>query len=206
VNPSGAVPIDTSTAGAKTTSATAVDNVGHSAEASCVTTVKYSQVISGPVKGKLTIGKGQAVELAPGAKVSGAVKVKAGGAIDVEGATLAGGLATSKATVVRVCGASLSGPVKVTGSSGPVTLGQAGECDASTFYANVVVQGNVGGVEIEGTPLVEENMFHGSLTVSSNAGGTTVRNNSINGSLTVKGNTGTVIDTPNTLEGKSHIQ
>jgi hypothetical protein len=108
---------------------------------------------------------------------------------------------------VRICGASVSGPLKVVATTGSVTLGRSGgECPASSFYGNVTVKGTGGAVEIEGTPLVEENMFHGSLTVSSNAGGTTVRNSSINGSLTVKGNTGTVIDTPNTVEGKSHIQ
>ena len=207
VNPSGTVAIDTGTVGSKTTSATALDNVGHSAEASCSTNVKYSQVISGTVKGKLTIGKGQGVELSPGTKVSGAVKVKPGGAIDVEGATLAGGLSTSKATVVRICGASISGPAKVVSTTGPVTLGQAGGgCLASSFFGNVTVKSNTGGVVVEGTAMVEENMFHGSLNVSSNSGGTTVRNNSINGSLTVKANTGTVIDTPNSVEGKSKLQ
>jgi hypothetical protein len=207
VNPSGTVSIDTSTVGVKTTSATAEDNVGHSAEASCATTVKYSQVISGTTKGKLTITSGQGVEIAPGAKVSGVVKVKAGGAIDVEGATLSGGLSTSKATVVRICGASISGSTKVVGTKGPVTLGEAGgECAASSFFGNVSVKSNTGGVTIEGTALVEENMFHGNLSVMSNSGGTTVRNNTVAGSLTVKGNSGTVIDTPNTVEGKSKLQ
>ena len=79
------------------------------------------------MKGKLTISSGQGVEIAPGAKVSGAVKVKAGGAIDVEGATLSGGLATSKATVVRICGAAISGATKLVGTTGPVVLGTAGE-------------------------------------------------------------------------------
>jgi hypothetical protein len=88
-----------------------------------------------------------------------------------------------------------------------VTLGRSGGgCLASSFYGNVVVKSTSGAVVIEGTSLVEENMFHGSLNVSSNTGGTTVRNNSVNGSLTVKGNSGTVIDTPNSVEGKSKVQ
>jgi hypothetical protein len=207
VNPSGMVPIDTSTVGVRTTSATAEDNVGHSAEASCATTVKYSQVISGSTKGKLTINSGQGVEIAPGAKVGGAVKVKSGGAIDVEGATLSGGLSTSHATVVRICGASVSGATKVVGTSGPVTLGKPGdECAASSFFGKVSLKSNTGGVTVEGTAMVEENMFHGSLLVQSNSGGTTVRNNTVSGSLTVKGNSGTVIDTPNAVEGKSKLQ
>jgi hypothetical protein len=207
VDPSGTVAIDTSTVGVRTTSATAIDNVGHSAEASCSTTVKYSQVISGNVKGKLTVGKGQGVEIAPGTKVGGAVKVKPGGAIDVEAATLAGGLNTGGATVVRVCGASISGATRVSGTSGPVTLGRAGgECAASSFFGSVAVKSNAGGVVIEGTPMVEEGMFHGSLNVSSNSGGTTVRGNSVSGSLTVRGNSATVIDTPNAVEGRSKLQ
>src|SRR6185312_5517772 len=108
-------------------------------------------------KGKLTINSGQGVEIAPGAKVSGAVKVKAGGAIAVDGATLSGGLMTSKATVVRICGATISGTTKVAATSGPVTLGQAGgECAASTFYGNVQVKSNTGGVVVEGTAMVDE--------------------------------------------------
>jgi hypothetical protein len=54
--------------------------------------------------------------------------------------------------------------------------------------------------------MVEENMFHGKLSVTSNSGGTTVRNNNVAGSLTVMGNSGTVIDAPNTVEGKSKLQ
>jgi hypothetical protein len=207
VNPSGKVAIDTATVGLKTTSATAVDNVGHSAGASCGTTVKYSQVISGNTKGKVTITSGQGVEIAPGAKVSGAVKVKAGGSIDVEGATLSGGLSTSKANVVRICGAAVFGATKVVGTKGPVTLGEeGGGCAASSFFGNVQAKSNTGGVTVEGTALVEENMFHGNLSVASNSGGATVRNNTVSGSLTVKANTGTVIDTPNTVEGKSKLQ
>ena len=41
VDPSGSTPIDTSKAGAKTTNATAVDNVGHESTASCTTQVGY---------------------------------------------------------------------------------------------------------------------------------------------------------------------
>jgi len=207
VDPSAAVPIDTTTVGEKTTSATAEDNVGHSAQASCTTTVKYSSVITGTSKGKLTIKSGEGVEIASGAKVSGLVKVKPGGAVDVEGATLSGGLQASKATVVRVCGASISGATKAVGTSGPVVLGQPGsECDASSFFGNVTVKSGTGGVTIEGSALVEENMFHGNLNVSSNSGGVTVRNNNVAGSLTVKGNSGTVVDSPNAVEGKSKLQ
>ena len=57
-DPSGSYPIDTSTAGVKTVEVTAIDNVGHETTASCSTLVGYTQVISGNVKGKLTVKSG----------------------------------------------------------------------------------------------------------------------------------------------------
>jgi hypothetical protein len=71
-DPSGTVAIDTSSAGAKTVTRTAVDNVGHSVESSCTTLVEHGRVITGTVKGALTIAAGEDVELAPSARVTGA--------------------------------------------------------------------------------------------------------------------------------------
>ncbi len=207
VDPSGTVPIDTGTAGPQTVTRTAVDNVGHETTKSCTTQVEYGQVITGTVKGTLTIKAGQNVELASTAQADGPVKVKQGGSLYVEGATLAGALTAKGAANVRICGASVSGTVKLSDGAGPVVLGGGGgECPASTFYGSVNVTGNADGVEIEGEALVDENVFHGSLKVNNNDGGTTVSNNEIHGSLTVKGNAAPVVDTPNTVEGKSKVQ
>ncbi len=206
-DPSATVPIDTSTAGATTLTRTAVDNVGHVAEGSCTTQVEHGQVITGTVKGALTVKAGQDVELASTAKVSGPVKVKAGGSLDVAGATLSGSLSANGAAALRICGASVSGTVKVSNSNGPVVIGDGtGACLASAFYGAVTLKGNTAGVMIEGQALIEENVFHGSLKVMAGSGGTTVANNEVHGSLTVKGNATPVIDTPNIVEGKSKIQ
>ena len=206
-DPSGTVPIDTSTAGAKTVTRTAVDNVGHSTQSSCITTVEHGVVITGTVKGALTIKAGQDVELASTAKVSGPVKVKPGGSLDIEGATLSGALSANGATLLRICGASVSGTVNVSNGSGPVVIGDGSdECPASTFYGTVTLKGNTAGVVIEGQALIDENVFHGSLKVVTGTGGATIANNEVHGSLTVKGNAAPVIDTPNFVEGKSKIQ
>ena len=207
VDPSGTVPIDTTTVGSRTTSATAVDNVGHSAEASCTTKVEYSLIISGTFKGNLTVSKGQGVEIAPGRQSHGCDqgqvrwrdRRRGRDALRRSGDQWRDGRPRLRHDRLR--------PVKASGTTGPVTIGESGgSCAASTFFSNVAVKNSKGAVVIEGTAMVEENMFHGSLAVSSNSGGTTVRNNTVNGSLTVKGNTGTVIDSPNTVEGKSKVQ
>ena len=120
-NPSGTVPINTSTSGLKTVTETAVSNVGTEVTKSCSTFVGYYTVINGPVNGKLLVRNGEAVKLGPAAKVKGTVTVRAGGALDVEGATLSGALSASKAALVRICGASIAKTLKVASSAG--TLG-----------------------------------------------------------------------------------
>jgi hypothetical protein len=200
-NPSGTVPINTSTAGTKNVTVTAVDNVGHETVASCSTQVGYTQVISGTIKGKLIVKAGQAVELTSTAKAGGQVSVKAGGAIDVEGATLSSSLNASGAALVRICGATIAGTVKANNSTGSVVIGEGNAgCPSSTLHGNVTIKGNKAGV------LIDENALHGSLKVTGNAGGTTVVNNTIAGSLTVTGNTGTVVDKPNAVEGPTKLQ
>jgi hypothetical protein len=199
-DPSGTIPIDTSTAGTKTVSATAVDNLGNETTSSCSTQVGFSQVITGNVKGKLIVKAGQSVELTSTAKVSGNLTVKPGGAIDVEGAKLSGTFSANRAALVRLCGAIVGGATKAAGSTGSVVMGDGGECAANTFHGTVTVKSNTAGVTLVG------NEIGGSLKVLSNAGGTKATGNAIAGSLTVKGNTGNVVDTPNEVEGKSKAQ
>jgi hypothetical protein len=199
-DPSGSIPIDTSTSGTKTVSATAVDNLGNEATASCSTQVGFSQVITGNVKGKLIVKAGQSVELTSTAKVSGNVTVKPGGAIDIEGAKLSGSLAANGATLVRICAANVAGATKVSSTTGSVVVGDGGECAANSLHGAVTIKTNAAGVKLIGNDL------ESAAKVLSNEGGTTVKSNTIGGSLTVKGNTGTVIDAPNEVEGKSKIQ
>jgi hypothetical protein len=205
-DPSGVVPIDTEKPGPVTITRTAVDNVGHVTESSCTTVVQYAEVVSGTVNGKFIVRSGQNVEFAPTARFTGSVKVQPGGSVFIDGATLEGSFSASGATSARICGASLSS-AKVSGSTGPVVIGEAGgECAPSDFSGSVNVKGNTGGVRIEGESLVDPNVIVGALKVSSNGGPTTVIDNEIAASLTVKGNGSPTIDQPNVVKGRSKLQ
>ena len=200
-DPSGSYPINTSTAGVKTVTVTAIDNVGHETTVSCSTLVGYTQVITGNVKGKLVVKAGQAIKLTSTAKVSGAVTIKPGGALDLEGATISGALSSKEATLLRLCDAFVSGNLKALSGSGSVVIGEGNEaCPSNRVRGTATIKANSAGV------LIDENTFSASLSVINNAGGATVTDNAIAGGLTVKGNSGTVIDTPNEVEGKVKIQ
>jgi hypothetical protein len=198
-NPSGSVAINTSKAGAQTVTRTAVSNVGLETTRSCTTVVGYYVIVKGPVD-KLLVRAGEAVLLTPTAKVNGSTIVKAGGALDIEGATLAGQLKASKADLLRICAAHVAGAVKLTAGKGPVVIGEAAGCAASTFAGAVTIKGNTDGVSIDG------NVFDSLLKVTGNAGATTVTNNKVAGALTVTGNAGAVLDEPNEVKGKSKLQ
>jgi hypothetical protein len=198
---SGSLPIDTSTAGPKTVTETAVSNVGLETTKSYTTQVVYSKMITGTFNGKLVVKSGQAVLLSATAKVNGTVTVEPGGALDVEGARITGPLRSSGAKVLRVCGAKLTGPVKAANGSGPVVIGEGtAGCAGNRITGPLTVTGNAAGVLIEG------NKIDGSLTATGNAGGAIVIKNTVVGNLTVTGNSGTVVDKPNTVSGKSKLQ
>ncbi len=200
-NPSGTVPINTSTSGLKTVTATAVSNVGTEVTKSCSTFVGYYTVINGPVNGRLVVRNGEAVKLGSAAKVKGTVTVNQGGALDVEGATLSGALDASKPALVRVCGASIARALKVTGSASAVVIGDGTpECAADTVGTAAKVTGNTMGVTIVG------DTFGSSLSVDGNMGGATVTNNKVAGNLSVLRNSGTVTDKPNEVAGKLKLQ
>jgi hypothetical protein len=199
-NPSGMVPINTSTSGLKTVTEKAVSNVGTEITKSCSTFVGYFVVIKGPVNAKLVVRKGEAVELAPGASVKGSVTVHAGGALDVEGATL-GSLKAGSPALVRVCGATINGSLKVSKSAGALVIGDGtAECTGSMISGSAKVTSNMQGVTIDG------NTFGSSLSVTGNMEGTTVIKNKVAGNLMVLRNSGTVLDTPNEVAGKSKLQ
>lgn len=129
------------------------------------------------------------------------MKVEAGGALDIEGASVAGPIRASGAKVLRVCGANLMASVQVADSSGPVVIGEGtAGCTGNDITAPVSVTDNTAGVK------VIENTITAPLTVTGNTGGTSVINNSADGRLTVTGNGPPVLDKPSTVTGKSTLQ
>lgn len=198
-DPSGTVAINTSKGGTQTTTATAVSNVGLSSSSSCSTVVGYYVVVSGPVH-SISVRSGEAVELAAGATVLKGVSVSVGGALDVEGATIDGGLTSKGAALLRVCDASIAGQLAVGTSTGPVVIGDGGDCAANSVGKAVSLKENTAGVSLVG------NTVKAGVTAKENTGGTTVTHNAITGILTVLGNALPTVDTPNQVTGHSKLQ
>jgi hypothetical protein len=196
-DPSGTVPINTSKAGPQTTEATATDNVGHSASDSCTTQVGNTRVISGKERHKIVVKSGEAVEVTSTATTA-TIEVQPGGSLDVEGASTKA-IKASGASVIRICGAKV-GTLNISGSTGPVTIGDGAGCAGNSGSAGAILSSNTGGVSIVA------NTFKGSVKVTGNSGGVTVTNNTVGKNLTVSGNTGSVVDTPNTVGGKTKAQ
>jgi hypothetical protein len=197
---SGNLSINTTKSGVKTTTYTAISNVGLEVSKSCNTYVGYYVVVSGPVH-KLVVRDGEADLLKASAKVSGNVTVQPGGALDVEGTTISGGLKAKGAALLRVCSAKVGTGVSVKESSGSVTIGEADqECSRNTVTKAVTITDNRAGVTVEG------NALSNSLTIRGNSGGVTVTENEVARNLTITGNTGSVIDRPNDVAGKTKVQ
>ncbi len=195
-DPSGTVAINTSKAGPQTTERTATDNVGHSTTTACTTEVVSTKVISGHVKGKLIVKKGEAVQLTSTALANG-IEVQEGGSLDVEGATTKT-ITAIKAGVIRICAAK-TGALKIQRSSGSVTIGDGASCTGSNIKSAILYT-NHNGVS------VIANTIAASAKVQGNGGGTTVQNNTIAANLTVLGNAAPTVDKPNTVGGVSKLQ
>jgi hypothetical protein len=151
--------------------------------------VGYTATITGTVS-SLTVSSGQSILITPGAVVNGPLNVQAGGALDVEGASMSG-IASSGAVAIRICGATTA---KMT-IGGTTSLVVVGDDEARP-----------------GLPACTSNHIGGSASVSGNYGGVEFDGNMVSGSLTITGNTGTTPDgatvdvTGNTVGGKSTIQ
>jgi hypothetical protein len=178
-----------------------------------------SRVITGKVTSPIVVKGGESVELTSTA-LTGAVTVEPNGELNVEGATMSGPLKANGAALLRLCGAQVFSSVEATNGSGSVAIigslsGGATGCPYSVIGGAVTIKGNMAGVLINniviarltvtgnaGGTTVTNNLVLGPLTVTGNAGGTTVTNNLVwGGPLTVTGNTGTVVDKPNTVLG-----
>jgi hypothetical protein len=131
-------------------------------------TVGFSQpCITGVRATPLTVVAGQSICFAPGAKMAGTVTVQAGGALDIESATLASTLRSTGAAAIRICGSTVQGGTTVTGTTGLVLIGgdaATGPCAGNTLSNSASVNNNSGGVEFN------NNRVLGSLTIIGNTG------------------------------------
>lgn len=168
--------------------------------------VGYTQTISGNTGG-LTVGNGQSVLFT--GKANGNVTVRPGGALTVSGGTINGALTSSGAKAITVCRSSVAGGVSVSGTTGFVLIGDAGDDGSPTCAGNTITGGasltnNTGGVELGGNAKIS-----GGVTFNNNTGaGPAVEDavpeieaNSITGGLTCSANPVTDDHKPNTVTG-----
>ena len=127
-------------------------------------TVTCDVNVSGVHQGALIVTGSTCV--AAGGKVNGAIIVEAGGALDLEGASIGGAVgATEGAGAIRVCGTSIAGPVDVKNAAGLVMVGDpAGGCAANTIGGALDVKNNTHGVE------AIDNTVGGAITTEANSG------------------------------------
>jgi hypothetical protein len=163
--------------------------------------------ITGNHPGPLTVGSG--VTCIAGASISGPVTIPAGATVAVSQSTLGGPLRSSGAGTVSVCASSIAGPLSVTGSTGFVLIGDAGDdgapgCGPDTISGPVTLSGNTAGVQLGG------NTIHAPVSLTGNSGGpgTRVEANHVSGPLACSGNTPPPTDNsqPNTVSGPASGQ
>ncbi len=159
-------------------------------------TVNYSYCITTTATTTLTVKSGQDVCIASTGTESGETFIEGGGRLDVLGGTVAkkvtvylnGALnvmAGSKISasldgdspkLFTVCGSTLKGGISVTGATGFVLIGDAGDDGSPTCAPNT--SGNTG-------------KTNGTVSLIANKAGAEVSGNTINGNLIIKKTTGT---------------
>jgi hypothetical protein len=154
-------------------------------------TVNFSKTVTGTSSGQLTVGSGQAVLLGAGATVSGPLTIDSGGSLEADGTTITGPLKATGAAQIRLCKATISGPLTISGTTGPVVIGDddgPAPCAGANITGPVKITDNTDGVEFD--------------------------HNTVNGPLTITGNTGSLLSpdsgtvdiTGNTVSGKQTVQ
>jgi hypothetical protein len=144
------------------------------------------------VKGRLTIGPGQADTIGPGCVVRGDVIVQAGGSLTMTDAVLHGRLLDAEGGTLRICGSHLDGALVVYAAKGSVVLGdEAPDCPADSIEGQVIITSNHGPVTLRRAQI------RGSVVIELNIGGVTVVDNVVHGWLIVSNNAAPVMDRGN---------
>jgi len=139
--------------------------------------------ITGTHATQLTVTSG--ITCLTNATQNGSVTVDAGAGLIVTNSTVKGTVTATDASVVSYCGSNQQGTVKITGTTGAVTLGDGGSCAADTIPSLITISGTAGQVTVNG---LKEN---GTLTLSGNTGGVDLAGVSLSGLAYVQNNTGT---------------
>jgi hypothetical protein len=130
---------------------------------------------------KLTVTSGMTCLL--DATQTGDVTVKPGAALSVTNSTVSGTVTATSPSSISYCGSSESGALTVTGATGPVVLGDGGNCTGDTIPSSVTITGASAMVTIG------ELNQHGTLTLENDTGGIDFVGSQIDGPAYVENNT-----------------
>jgi 5'-nucleotidase len=125
--------------------------------------------VTGSVNGGLVVPPGERYCLI-GARVNGAVSVRGGGDVVVEGSTVNGGLrSTEGATGVRICASRINGATTIQNGEGKLLIGAdvedgSTECPGNILHGTVTIGANRGVIELE------DDWITGGLTLIGNEG------------------------------------
>jgi len=108
----------------------------------CTTTVTGDHV------GVLKVAGG--VTCLDGARQIGAITVAPGASLLVSDSTLIGSIQVNGSAYTQLCGSTVLGALSVRNGSGPVVIGDGGDCAANTITGAITLSGNTDGVTIGG--------------------------------------------------------
>jgi hypothetical protein len=142
-----------------------------------------TQTVTGVHHGALVAGPG--VLCLDRATQFGPVHVWPRAGLKVTGSVISGAVTTTRARSVRICGSTIIGPLRVSATTGPVTVGAAGKsCRGDIGHSRLVISGSARRVQVTGL------RQQGPVTLSGNAAGVTLSGASVGGTVTVRGNRG----------------
>jgi hypothetical protein len=153
-----------------------------------------SGCLSGTFNG-YSVPNGASVCFGSGATINAYLNVGVGSSLDIEGAKVNGPITSVHSNVVRVCGATISGPVTLSFDTGAVDIGDGGGCSASKISSALTLTSDSGGSEVVGATV------SGPLTLSGDSGGETLNANTVTSALTVQFSSGGVTANRNTVSG-----
>lgn len=130
-------------------------------------TITYSSTLTTAQRGPLVVHAGQAVLVDHGATIRGPVTVEAGGALDVEGATVDGGVHAFGTDALRVCDSRVHGALASLSATGVIVVG---DDDGPTPCAGNVISGPVGLLDSSAGVEFDANTVKGPVLIAGSGG------------------------------------
>src|SRR5579862_931087 len=151
-----------------------------SASGSVQINVTFSEPCITSDAGAQSIGSGQAICVTTGGTIHG-TQISAGGALWVDGGTVAGPIDATSPSAITLCNTSVNGHLFIDQASGPVEIGGPG-CAGITVAASTQITNGTGGLSFVGNNVTSW------ITITNNTGGYTFSGNSAGGTITTTGN------------------